>query len=55
MAGQTDLELKYAQRCMDLTERANRLHGLCACTNLVGDVFDKMGRPDSAACGYAPA
>ncbi len=49
MAGQTDLELQYARRCMELTERANRLHGLCACTNLVGDIFDRLGQPDSAA------
>jgi len=49
MAGHIDLELKYARLCMDLTERANRLHRLCACTHLVGDIFDKMGRPDSAA------
>lgn len=49
MKGQEDKELEYAIRCMNLTERARRLHGLCACTHLVGDIFDRIDKPDSAA------
>lgn len=49
MQGQTGKELEYALLCMNLTERAKRLHGLCACTHLVGDIFDRLGKPDSAA------
>ncbi len=49
MPEQADQALAYARRCMDLTERAHRLHGLCACTHLVGDIFDRMEQPDSAA------
>jgi tetratricopeptide (TPR) repeat protein len=41
-------ELEYARRCMELSERARRWHGLCACTHLVGDIFDQMGQNDSA-------
>jgi tetratricopeptide (TPR) repeat protein len=47
--GQSAKELEYALRCVHLTEQARRWHGLCACTHLVGDIFDRMGKPDSAA------
>ncbi len=44
-----DKELEYAKICMDLSLRAGRLHGLCACSILVGDVFEKLGETDSMA------
>lgn len=49
MPEQSDKALQYARLCVDLTTRANRPHGLCACSHLLGDLYDRMGQPDSAA------
>jgi hypothetical protein len=49
MPEQSDKALQYTRLCVDLTTRANRLHGLCACSHLLGDLYDRMGQPDSAA------
>lgn len=49
MPEQSDKALLYARLCVDLSTRANRPHGLCACSHLLGDLYDRMGQPDSAA------
>lgn len=49
MPEQVDLALAYARQCVDLSTRAQRLHGLCACSHLLGDLYDRTGQPDSAA------
>jgi tetratricopeptide (TPR) repeat protein len=49
MPEQRDKAMIYARYCMDMSARAHRLHGLCACTHLVGDVYTQMGKLDSAA------
>lgn len=49
MPEQSDKALQYTRLCVDLTTQANRLHGLCACSHLLGDLYDRMGKPDSAA------
>jgi two-component sensor histidine kinase len=49
MPEQSANALHYARLCVDLTTRANRPHGLCACSHLLGDLYDRMGKPDSAA------
>ncbi len=49
MPEQNDKALSYARYCMDVTARAKRLHGLCACTHLVGSVYIDQGKLDSAA------
>ncbi|MCC7506211.1 MAG: histidine kinase [Saprospiraceae bacterium] len=46
--GQTRNELEYARLCLQLAEQARRWHGVCACAHLVGDVYDKLGQPDSS-------
>jgi hypothetical protein len=49
MPEQVDQALAYARLCVDLSTRAQRLHGLCACSHLLGDLYDRKGQPDSAA------
>ncbi len=49
MPEQSDKALQYARLCVELTTRANRPHGLCACSHLLGDLYDRIGQPDSAA------
>jgi tetratricopeptide (TPR) repeat protein len=49
MPEQVDQALAYARLCVDLSTRAQRLHGLCACSHLLGDLYDRTGQPDSAA------
>jgi len=49
MPEQSDKALQYARLCVELTTQANRPHGLCACSHLLGDLYDRIGKPDSAA------
>ena len=48
MPEQRDKALQYAWLCMDITAKAHRLHGLCACTHLTGTIYTQSGQLDSA-------
>lgn len=39
---------QYTKLCMDLSRRANRKHGLCACQAMLGDIYVTNGQLDSA-------
>jgi tetratricopeptide (TPR) repeat protein len=39
---------QFARLCFNLSQQANRIHGLCGCGILLGSVFEKMGQTDSA-------
>lgn len=49
MPEQSDKAMQYAKHCVELSTRAHRPHGLCACSHLLGDLYDRAGKPDSAA------
>jgi signal transduction histidine kinase len=48
LLGNEDKAKQYARLCFDLSARAKRTHGLCACGVLLGSIFGKMGQLDSA-------
>lgn len=48
ISGQTDRAIAYSKRCVEIAAAARRLHGWCACSHLLGDLYDKIGQADSA-------